>query len=60
MNAFDTRVHRKIFNAVHGLARLMNAHREASVQALMMLKKYIVSIENKGFVMHPKETQYPI
>ena len=40
-----------IFNAVHGLARHMTAPKEAHVRAL----KYVVSTENRGLVLSPKE-----
>jgi hypothetical protein len=36
-----------IFNAVHGLARNITAPREAHVRALMMLIKYVISMEKR-------------
>jgi len=44
-----------IFNTMHGLARHMTATREAHVQ-LMMLIKYVISMENRGLVLLPKVT----
>ena len=43
------------FNAVHRLARHLPAPREAHVQALMTLIRYVISTENRGLVLAPKE-----
>ncbi|KAL7486991.1 hypothetical protein ACHAW6_012592 [Cyclotella cf. meneghiniana] len=44
-----------IFNAVCRLARHMTAPREAHVLALMTLTSYMISTENRGLVLAPKE-----
>ena len=47
------------FNAVHRLARHVMAPREAYVQALMSLIRYMLSTENRGLVLAPKERWSP-
>ena len=48
-----------IFNAVRRLPMHMTAHRDSHVQALMTLIRYIVSNENRGLVLAPKEMWGP-
>ena len=47
--------HPDTFNAVYRLARHMTVPREAYIQALMTLIRYMISTENRGLVLAPKE-----
>ena len=47
------------FNSVHGLARPMTAPRGAHIRALMTLVRYVISTENRGLVLAPKEKWSP-
>ena len=44
-----------MFNAVRGLARHMTLPREAHVQALMTLIRYVISTKDRGLVLASKE-----
>jgi hypothetical protein len=48
-----------ICNAVHRQTRHMTVSRETHVQNLMMLIRYVVSTENRGLVLLPKEWWSP-
>ena len=47
--------HPDTFNAVRGLARHMTVPREAHIRALMTLIRYMITTENRGLVLVPKE-----
>jgi hypothetical protein len=51
--------HPDTFNAVRRLAWYMTAPREAPFQALMTLIRYVISTENRGLVLVPKEKWSP-
>jgi hypothetical protein len=52
-------LHLDIFNTVHRLSRHMTVPREAHVQALMTLIRYVVSNENRGLLFAWKKGGVP-